>query len=188
MKKNKLKFIAIFSVVSVLTFNSCEKIEEASPVTINTSKTATISGMVKANLVVDKTYIQDIYGLNSTGMITDTSEYAPLGTELHFHVDKSDYNSDVDGDEELIYSTTVNANGSYSITLPVTDEGVDVSISLNDFQYNKLTWKHDSVSTVNGVATDFYSSSAERKIFMSYGNSSEVHTSENTIIDFTYYN
>ena len=77
MKKNIIPvFLILIAVVSI----SCEKIEESSPVTINTSNTARLSGSVYAGLVVDKVSIIDATSqnpnYNATGIL-DTAEYVP---------------------------------------------------------------------------------------------------------------
>ena len=202
MKKNKLSLFAVLTLATAITFNSCEKIEEGSPVTVNTSKTATISGMVHADLMFDeRVYKESIEG-TSFGY-EDTAEYAPEGTEIHFHVKKQDFNPDVeDGSDEFRYSTTVNANGTYSIDIPTTEEGLNVDISFDDFEYNYQYWEVDNYEvpfivvpdtatgisdTVFGDTTFFYSSRIERKIY-SHDDilDVEVHENENYVDDFTY--
>ena len=201
MKKNKLSLIASVILVLAITFNSCEKIEEGSPVTVNTSKTATISGMVHADLMQDeRVYKESIEG-TSFGY-QDTAEFAPAGTEIHFHVVKQDLNSDVeDGSDEFRYSTTVNANGTYSIDIPTTEEGLNVDISFDDFEYNYMYWEViDSTVTIqsldfdtinNTIDTTFlttytYVSNTERRTYNRASSSVEVHEGENVIRDFNY--
>ena len=178
-----------------------KKIEEGSPVTVNTSKTATISGMVHADLMQDeRVYKESIEG-TSFGY-QDTAEFAPAGTEIHFHVVKQDLNSDVeDGSDEFRYSTTVNANGTYSIDIPTTEEGLNVDISFDDFEYNYMYWEvTDTTVTIqsldvdtinNTVDTTFlttytYASTTERRTYNRASSSVEVHENENVIRDFDY--
>jgi hypothetical protein len=134
----------------------------------------------------------------------DTLEYAPAGTEIHFHVVKQDMNSDVlDANDEFRYSTTVNANGTYSIDIPTIEEGLNVDISFDDFAYNYQYWEVDNYEvafilvpnpitlandTVFGDTTFFYSSRIERKIYSHDDiiNVVEVHENENYVDDFTY--
>ena len=203
MKKNKLSLFAVLTLATAITFNSCEKIEEGSPVTVNTSKTATISGMVHAHLMQDeRVYKESIEG-TSFGY-QDTAEYAPVGTEIHFHVVKQDLNSDVeDGSDEFRYSTTVNANGTYSINIPTTEEGLNVDISFDEFEYNYRTWEvTDTTVTIqsldidpitNEIDTTFlttytYVSNTERRTYKLDDSNVEVHENENLIEDFQYYN
>jgi hypothetical protein len=202
MKKNKLSLIAVLTLATAITFNSCEKIEEGSPVTVNTSKTATISGMVHADLMMDERfYKESIEGTNFN--YSDTLEYAPAGTEIHFHVVKQDMNSDVeDGSDEFRYSTTVNANGTYSINIPTTEEGLNVDISFDDFEYNYKSWEvlnsdTNTVITIDQTTGEItetqtitftYASNTERRTYESLGFNVEVHENENFIHDFQYIN
>ena len=181
------KIIPSFLLLIAVTSFSCEKIEESSPVTINTSKTANISGGVKANLVVDKVYIEDWFGLNATFTKNDTLERVPEGTEIHFRVSKNEYNPSIPADQMVRFSTTVNANGRYSINIPTTDEGVNVEISFDEFASNKITWRHDSIVNINGVPTDYYSSYNSYLIYnIPVSNSISVHTDENKFLNFIY--
>lgn len=201
MKKNKLSLIAVLTLATAITFNSCEKIEEGSPVTVNTSKTATISGMVHADLMMDeRVYKESIEGTNFN--YSDTAEYAPNGTEIHFHVVKQDMNSDVeDGSDEFRYSTTVSANGTYSINIPTTEEGLNVDISFDDFEYNYKSWEvTDTTVTIQNLevnpntglidttflTTYTYVSNTERRTYNRGSSSVEVHENENVIRDFDY--
>ena len=201
MKKNKLSLIAVLTLATAITFNSCEKIEEGSPVTVNTSKTATISGMVHADLRMDeRVYKESIEGTNFN--YSDTAEYAPNGTEIHFHVVKQDMNSDVeDGSDEFRYSTTVSANGTYSINIPTTEEGLNVDISFDDFEYNYKSWEvTDTTVTIQNLevnpntglidttflTTYTYVSNTERRTYNRGSSSVEVHENENVIRDFDY--
>jgi hypothetical protein len=202
MKKNKLSLFAVLTLATAFTFNSCEKIEEGSPVTVNTSKTATISGMVHADLMMDeRVYKESVEGTNFN--YSDTAEYAPNGTEIHFHVVKQDLNSDVqDGSDEFRYSTTVNANGTYSINIPTTEEGLNVDISFDDFEYNYKSWEvlnsdTNTVITIDQTTGEItetqtitftYASNTERRTYESLGFNVEVHENENFIHDFQYIN
>lgn len=181
------KIIPAFLLVIAVFSSSCEKIEESSPITINTSKTANISGYVKANLVVDKVYIQDWFGLNATYTKNDTLERVAEGTEIHFRVSKNEYNPTIPSDQMIKFSTKVNSNGRYSIDIPTTDEGINIEISFDEFASNKITWRHDSIVTINGVLTDYYSFYTSYLIY-SYPviDSINIHADENKFLNFIY--
>lgn len=195
MKKNIIPvFLILIAVVSI----SCEKIEESSPVTINTSNTARLSGSVYAGLVVDKVSIIDATSqnpnYNATGIL-DTAEYVPEGTEIHFRVLKTAYNSKAQSGEMLRFVSTVNSNGSYSIDIPTTTEGVDVNISFDEFTANLVTWKYDSSSynvfnpsfpTLTLWQADWYSSSSYGKKYSLLPTTNTLHTGENKFQNFTY--
>ena len=191
MKKKIINTIPVILITIAIIFISCEKIEESSPVTINTTNTAKLSGMAFVDLVLDKVYIQDQNYLNpnySFMNLSDTLEYAPEGTEIHFRVLKTAYNPKAPTGEMLRFVTTVNANGAYSIDIPTTTEGVDVNISFDEFTASKLTWKYDSTSinVFGNWLKDWYSSSTEVKTYIKTPATNTLHTGENKFLDFTY--
>ena len=193
MKKKIINIIIIpvFLITIAIILISCEKIEESSPITINTTNTAKLSGMAFVDLVLDKVYIQDQNYLNpnySFMNLSDTLEYVPEGTEIHFRVLKTAYNPKAPTGEMLRFVTTVNANGAYSIDIPTTTEGVDVNISFDEFTASKLTWKYDSTSinVFGNWLKDWYSSSTEVKTYLKTPATNTLHTGENKFLDFTY--
>ena len=191
MKKKIINIIPVFLITIAIILISCEKIEESSPITINTTNTAKLSGMAFVDLVLDKVYIQDQNYLNpnySFMNLSDTLEYVPEGTEIHFRVLKTAYNPKAPTGEMLRFVTTVNANGAYSIDIPTTTEGVDVNISFDEFTASKLTWKYDSTSinVFGNWLKDWYSSSTEVKTYLKTPATNTLHTGENKFLDFTY--
>ena len=191
MKKKIINIIPVFLITIAIILISCEKIEESSPLIINTTNTAKLSGMAFVDLVLDKVYIQDQNYLNpnySFMNLSDTLEYVPEGTEIHFRVLKTAYNPKAPTGEMLRFVTTVNANGAYSIDIPTTTEGVDVNISFDDFTASKLTWKYDSTSinVFGNWLKDWYSSSSEVKTYLKTPATNTLHTGENKFLDFTY--
>ena len=191
MKKKYINIIPVFFITIAIILLSCEKIEESSPLTINTTNTARLSGVAFVDLVLDKIYIQDQFNQNpnqSFMNVADTLEHAPEGTEIHFRVLKTAYNPKAPAGEMLRFVTTVNANGSYSINIPTTTEGVDVNISFDEFKASKLTWKYDSTSinVFGNWLKDWYSSSTEVKTYLKTPATNTIHTGENKFLDFTY--
>ena len=185
------KIIPSFLLLIAVTSFSCEKIEESSPVTINTSNTARLSGQAFVDLVLDKSYVEDQNNQNpnqSFMNVVDTLEHAPVGTEIHFRVLKTAYNSDAPSGEMLRFVTTIKSNGFYSIDIPSTTEGVDVNISFDEFTASKLTWKYDSTSinVFGNWLKDWYSSSTEVKTYLKTPATNTLHTGENKFLDFTY--
>ena len=192
------KIIPSFLLLIAVTSFSCEKIEESSPVTINTSNTAQLSGQAFVDLVLDKAYVEDQNNQNpnqSFMNVVDTLEHAPVGTEIHFRVLKTAYNSDAPSGEMLRFVTTIKSNGFYSINIPSTTEGVDVNISFDEFTASKLTWKYDSSSfnvynplVPNAILwqADWYSSSSTSKRYSAIPATQTLHTGENKFQEFTY--
>ena len=191
MKKKYINIIPVFFITIAIILISCEKIEESSPLTINTTNTARLSGVAFVDLVLDKIYIQDQFNQNpnqSFMNVADTLEHAPEGTEIHFRVLKTAYNPKAPAGEMLRFVTTVNANGSYSINIPTTTEGVDVNISFDEFTASKLTWKYDSTSinVFGNWLIDWYSSSSSSKRYLAVPATKTLHTGENKYLDFLY--
>ena len=191
MKKKYINIIPVFFITIAIILVSCEKIEESSPLTINTTNTARLSGVAFVDLVLDKIYIQDQFNQNpnqSFMNVADTLERAPEGTEIHFRVLKTAYNPKAPAGEMLRFVTTVNANGSYSINIPTTTEGVDVNISFDEFKASKLTWKYDSTSNdvFGSWLKDWYSSSSSSKRYLASPATKTLHTGENKYLDFLY--
>lgn len=191
MKKKIINTIPVFLITISVIFISCEKIEESSPVTLNTSNTANLSGMVLVDLALDKVVVidQNSNDPNYTVMnLNDTLEHAPEGTEIHFRVLKTAYNSDAPAGEMMRFVTTVTANGTYSINIPTTTEGVDVNISFDEFTASKITWGYDSTSydIFGQWLKDWYSSSSTSKRYSAIPATKTLHTGENKFQEFIY--
>lgn len=131
MKKNTLSIFVLFLAVLVV-LGSCKK-EDPTSLVLDDTKTATISGTVYAQLDL------------SNGDI----ENAPSGTKLFFKVQNNQYIAG--GQGTTIYEVTVGAGGSYSLTLPVTDEGIDVVVEAEDFEYNVVQF--DGTTTEETIFT-----------------------------------
>ena len=198
MKKKIINTLPVFLITIAIIFISCEKIEESSPVTLNTSNTANLSGQAYVDLALDKVVVidQNSQDPNYTFMnLNDTLEHAPEGTEIHFRVLKTAYNSDAPVGEMMRFVTTVTANGTYSINIPTTTEGVDVNISFDEFTASKITWGYDSTSYnpynpffPNAILwqADWYSYSSTSKRYSAIPATKTLHTGENKYLDFIY--
>ena len=88
----------------------------------------------------------------------------------------------------LRFVSRVKANGTYSIDIPTTTEGVDVNISFDEFKASKLTWKYDSTSlnVFGNWLMDWYSSSSSSKRYLAVPATKTLHTGENKYLDFSY--
>tara|TARA_B110000879_G_C10938955_1_gene419030 strand:+ start:141 stop:644 length:504 start_codon:yes stop_codon:yes gene_type:complete len=165
-----MKNITYITIIFVFIF-SCSKIETNSPLTIITTNTANISGALYAQLVQDSS--------NSV----DVLEFAPSGTKIYFRIAKCDLNPEASCDEYLIYETTSQA-GEYSIDLPVTNSGVDVEISLDDFDYTKTIWTQQFNPN---TGQNSWGSSMSYKVYNCNEKTVELHTSINKVENFEYY-
>ena len=142
--KRKLLFLTGIVVMSMLILSSCKK-QDPTSLVLETGKTATISGFVYAELEWTNT----------------STEYAPADTRVFFTVANSDYLQTAAG--VTTYETTVGSDGTYSITIPVTDEGIDIAIKAEDFTYNvriasddtaRMVFKGGTMSGVTGAITN----------------------------------
>jgi len=139
----KLSFLLIIAAfLGITVFNSCEKIEQSSPITINdTTKTlAYVKGKVYAEL--DYTNL--------------STEYAPAGTEIFFKVDVSQYDMNVNaGERYYVVNGSIDALGNYSVEIPSTTKGVTVTIIPDDFEYlvNNGTGTAREVFSTNSLTT-----------------------------------
>ena len=161
----------IFLTFITATLFSCSKIETNTPVTINTSNTANISGGLYAQLVQDSSTVSDAF------------EFAPTGTKIYFRIAKCDLNPEAPCDDYLIYETT-SQGGGFSIDLPVTNNGVDVEISLDDFDYTKTIWTQQY--NPNTGQNDWVSSQSY-KVYNCYDRTINLHTNINKVESFEYY-
>jgi len=132
--KRKFLFLTGIVVMGLLVLGSCKK-QDPTSLVLDTSKTATITGTVYANL--------DLF---TTGI-----ENAPSGTTLFFKVSNADYIANASGVK--IFETTVGADGTYTISIPVTDEGVNVSIDGVDFYYNQVQADQSTDQTAFYIGT-----------------------------------
>ena len=130
----KLIYLTSAIVLSTLLFlSSCVKYEQSTPFVINDSITGTIKGMVYANLDQSNSEL----------------ETAPSSTKIYFQVDNDEYLPGTEGSK--VYTATVGSDGSYSITIPTTNDGVTVKIFADDFEYNQVQW--DGSTTQRTVFT-----------------------------------
>lgn len=129
----------------LVTLDSCKKAEPTA-MEFDKTQTANITGYVYAqlNLVND---------LNGDG----TYEYAPSGTKIFVTVANNQYVYDAQG--YAVYETTVGSDGRYSLDVPADINGVNVEVSLVDFEYNQTQAIYDA------DAGEFVADGTERKVY-----------------------
>ncbi|MCX7985966.1 MAG: hypothetical protein N2662_03405 [Bacteroidales bacterium] len=102
-------------------FTSCDKEVDSTALVVNLSRTITVKGYVYAEL-----------NNRSAGL-----EYAPAGTKIFFSIPYSDLNpTAVTG--KWSDTTTVDDNGQFTIQIPVDDNGVNLTIEAQPFEYNQI--------------------------------------------------
>lgn len=132
-----MKNLAIFTLilgVFVFATSSCKKVAE--PVALNVIENAgmaTISGIAYAPV-------------NDT---TSADTYAPSGTTLMVEVDPSDFpgvSTYGNNSNMLYYSTTVGANGAWTIQVPAPKTSAWVYVYPQDFRSNYIDGAGDTES------------------------------------------
>lgn len=108
--------------MGVFALASCEKYEQSTPYVINDSITATVTGSVYADM-----------NLQNAG-----NEFAPQGVKIFIQVSLQEYNPNSPAGEFKTYSTTVNADGKYSFSLPSNDNGVNFTIIPDQFMGSQV--------------------------------------------------
>ena len=165
--KNQFTILIILFAV----FFSCSKIEENSAVSVNIENTASLSGALYAQLVED------------SSTMFDNFEFAPNGTKIYFRIAKCDLNPEAYCDDYLLYEAT-SQGGAYSIDLPVTSSGIDVEISLDDFDYTKTIWTQQFDPT---TGQNIWVSSQSYKVYNCNERTVNLHTSIKKVENFEYF-
>lgn len=150
---------------------SCTKIEENSEVTINLQNTANISGTLYAQLIDDSSTVSNIF------------EFAPSGTKIYFRIAKCDLNPEAPCDDYLLYEAT-SQGGAYTIDLPATSSGINIEISLDDFDHTKTIWAQQFDPT---TGQNIWVSSESYKVYNCNDRTVNLHTSINKIENFEYF-
>ncbi len=121
-----MKKTIVIATALILGLVSCKKEETIAATSNSYSGSATISGVVKAEL--------DVTNANA--------EFAPAGTVVLLEYNQEDLYLNPDPTrvyETKTVSTTVDANGSYSASVPTNGKDVDVKVMPQDFAYNQIT-------------------------------------------------
>lgn len=107
-------------VLSIIVFASCESVENPAPInSIDTTRTATIRGIVRADLDTDEAGF----------------ESAPAGTKIFIDIDSRDYATSTTGGnyQQLLFETTVDANGEFEIEVPALARFITANIRGENF-------------------------------------------------------
>ncbi len=144
----------IFSLM-VLGLVSCTKEEDAIEVVNGSAK---VTGFVEADL-----------DLTTSGL-----EFAPAGTKIIAIINTEDLIANPDPNVNYpnkTYTTTVGANGIYTLNIDANAKNVNVTIVANDFEYNRI----------------LNDTTIERKIYHCNGTTTSVIDQSNKIIDLNYF-
>jgi hypothetical protein len=154
MKKKILYFLPLLLILFIMS--SCDKEEDSTKLVVNLSRTITVKGYVYAEL-----------NEKTAGL-----EYAPAGTLLYCSIPYSDLNS-VASMGKWADTAVVDENGQFSITVPVDDNGVNLTIEAIPFEYNQVQPFGSSSTTIKEV----YSAAPVTR---------NVSTTSNSIIEVFY--
>lgn len=131
MKKTIFSFIALS--VLVVSFSACKKKKEEAPVTTGS---ATVEGYIKINSNLRNDTLPN-------GNPFTVREGIPTTVTLTFIIDS--YDLDLNPDNNYNYqliqkTTTVDASGKYSITVPtpIGSHAINGQLKINDFEYNPI--------------------------------------------------
>jgi hypothetical protein len=113
-----------FLIAAIVLLNTgCEKDEQSSPIELDLTKTATLKGLMRADL-------------NLTNQVL---EFVPQGTTVLFRIEASQFTSLPHfSDNYLIYQTQVQGAGQYEISLPVNEKGIEIVILPGDFEHDQI--------------------------------------------------
>jgi len=150
----KFRSFLLFAAVCSLFFSSCEEDIQKSDLTLDLSKKATVKAYVYAEL--DKT--------------TAGYEYAPDGTEVLLTISHGNFNPSASGAWQ---DTAVVNNGIIEMEVPVTNDGVSVSLSCAEFSQEQL---------------QSYDANSEKVLMLYKANSSNVRikTGERKTVEIFY--
>jgi|SRR5690554_1501221 len=113
-------FLATATVLA-LAFTSCKKYEASAPLNISSLPTVTIEGKLLAEL--DETQ--------------NGFETVPAGVKVMVSVAMDEYNPNNSTNDYHNITAMTDANGNFSIKVPVTASGVDAYLSFGKFKHNK---------------------------------------------------
>ncbi|MDR1585448.1 MAG: hypothetical protein LBS07_04645 [Prevotellaceae bacterium] len=131
-----MKKVFLFTVALALAFSACQKYDVSEPVSADKMAKATVSGVVYAN----------------TDLTNTDKEFAPAGTKLKFTASYSDLGITTNTGT-FAAETTVQANGTYSISLPAKASDITYTISCEDFVADEVN-RYKTVKKIFTATSD----------------------------------
>ncbi|PKR80886.1 hypothetical protein CW751_06870 [Brumimicrobium salinarum] len=117
----KKQLIFATAAVMALAFTSCKKYEVSGPLEISELETVKIEGNLMAELDESNSVLEAV----------------PNGTKVMITIPMSEYNPSNTSGSNHVVSTTTKANGKFSLNVPVTNSGIDATLSFASFVYDK---------------------------------------------------
>lgn len=118
--KKQIFFAA--ATVLAFAFTSCKKYEVSAPLDLSGLSKVQVSGTLLAELDESNAGLETI----------------PAGVKVTATIDLDQYNPNNNSNDKHVVSATTDANGRFSINIPVTTAGVDVQLSFESFTYEKV--------------------------------------------------
>ncbi|MEP2025906.1 MAG: hypothetical protein ABJH98_12020 [Reichenbachiella sp.] len=125
MKKTKFLFLVIGSALTAMFATSCDEDLTSTPLSIDTFDSASYRIYPKAEL-----------DLTSAG-----NESVPAGTTVTLTIGYSQYSRVGNGgatNSSIVLKDTVNANGYAEFIVPVDDDGVNATVSIDGFEFAQV--------------------------------------------------
>lgn len=126
-----MRNIAILAVIfgAFIFTTSCKKVAEPTSVdVIESAGTAVISGYAYADLDDDN---------------SPEAEFAPAGTKIFVVINPNDFpgaSTYANNPNQLVYSTTVGADGKWSVTVKAPKAGIQADIYTDPFRETYTDW------------------------------------------------
>lgn len=132
-----MKRLFVPIAVVAMMFTSCKKYEVSEELNLDSLPKVTLTGTVYANL--DET--------------TPELEFAPSGTVIRVSVPYNAYDANNNSGGFYVQTTTLDAQGKYSLEVPTVSKGVNATISFMDFSVTVKT--QNAVGQVVNVLKHF---------------------------------
>jgi hypothetical protein len=117
--KTTIKGMALLAMAAMVTFTSCSD-DDQQPLTPGTAR---VQGRITAKM----------------DMTSHTISSVPQGTTVSFIIDSRDLDKNPDPNfvyDKIITQATVDADGFYTVDLPVGNNAVNVEVVYNDFEFD----------------------------------------------------
>ncbi len=115
-----MKKLFVPLAIVAMIFTSCKKYDASEPLDLESLPKVTLTGTVYAQL--DET--------------VPTMQFAPEGTVVRVSIPYANYDLNNASNGRYVKTTTINAQGGYSIEVPVVSTGVNATVSFKDFTYS----------------------------------------------------
>jgi hypothetical protein len=124
-----MRNLFVLIALAAIMFASCKKYETSDPLDLNTLPKVTLTGTVYADLNERLNGVEPLTGENLDGSSVKIKVQVSVPYANYFSGNNSDGNW-------LSAAVDVDADGNFSIDVPVVSGGVTATVSFSDFTYN----------------------------------------------------